>query len=88
MIALQIYCTVGNEEQASHLANTFGITSNHILKFTNLSFVNEIKIATHDRGVDIVLTNSTADLLGDSLRSLANGGKVSLVVQSRNVYQG
>ncbi|KAK5055906.1 hypothetical protein LTR84_012456 [Exophiala bonariae] len=75
-IGAEVYCTVDNDEEASHLQKITGFTSDRVFKSTNLLLAKEIKTATRDRGVDIVLNISAADHLEVSLRSLANGGKV------------
>ena len=74
--SVKIYATVGNEEKAEYLVETFGIPREHIFNSHDSSFVPDIMHATNGRGVDIVLNSLGGKLLHASWDCVASFGKM------------
>ncbi|WP_431165614.1 SDR family NAD(P)-dependent oxidoreductase [Tenacibaculum halocynthiae] len=71
MIGAEVYATAGNLEKRSYL-ESLGIK--HVFNSENLDFSNEIPKITEGKGVDVVLSSLTGEMLHQSLRVLAPYG--------------
>ncbi|GLB08452.1 type I Iterative Polyketide synthase (PKS) [Aspergillus tubingensis] len=76
MLGAVIYATVGNEEKAEYLVETFNIPREHIFNSHDNSFVPDVMHATNGRGVDIVLNSLGGKLLHASWECVASFGKM------------
>ena len=68
---VQIYATVGNEEKAQYLVDTFSIPRERIFYSRDNSFAIDLMRATNGRGVDIVLNSLAGKLLHASWECVA-----------------
>ncbi|CEO60924.1 hypothetical protein PMG11_05381 [Penicillium brasilianum] len=73
-LGVQIYATVGNQEKAQYLTETFGIRKEHIFDSRSTSFATNLLKRTRGRGVDLVLNSLAGDLLLASWECVAEGG--------------
>ncbi|THV53463.1 hypothetical protein BGAL_0050g00300 [Botrytis galanthina] len=71
----EIFTTVGSQEKREYLIKTFGIKPSHIFNSRDSSFLEGIRAATDDRGVDVILNSLTGDLLHDSWLACADFGR-------------
>lgn len=72
----QIYATVGNENKAQHLMDTYGIHRDHIFNSRDASFLQDLMRCTGNRGADVVLNSLGGNLLHTSWRCVAPYGKM------------
>lgn len=72
----QVYCTVGNDDEAEYLTATFNIPRNHIFTYKDAAFKPSLMKETNHRGVDVVLSPLSGDLLHASWQCIAKRGKV------------
>ncbi|KAL4940274.1 hypothetical protein BDV06DRAFT_230416 [Aspergillus oleicola] len=73
-IGATIYATVGSESKAQHLIDTFEIPRSHIFHSRDSSFHADLMRETNGRGVDIVLSSLSGELLRTSWDCVAAGG--------------
>ena len=73
---MKIYATVGSEEKAKYLVDTFGIRRDHIFNSRDSSFEHDVLRITEGRGVDLVLNSLAGELLHASWRCVAKFGKM------------
>lgn len=76
MIGADIFCTVGNEEKAKYLEDTWGIPRHRVFNSRDLSFQDSVLKATGARGVDLVLNSLSGELLHASWNCVAEFGKM------------
>ncbi|KAF5665038.1 polyketide synthase [Fusarium denticulatum] len=76
MAGAEIYATVGNEEKAKYLVNTFGLPRSHIFSSRDAGFVEGLKKETNGRGVDLCLNSLSGELLHATWRCVAEFGKL------------
>ncbi|GLA83996.1 putative PKS/NRPS-like protein biosynthetic cluster [Aspergillus tubingensis] len=76
MLGAEIYASVGSEEKALHLVNTFHIPRHRIFNSRDSSFLPGILRETGGRGVDIVLNSLAGELLHASWSCVAEFGKM------------
>ncbi|KAJ5662751.1 hypothetical protein N7462_011677 [Penicillium macrosclerotiorum] len=74
MLGVQIFATVGNQEKAQYLIETFGIRKEHIFDSRSTSFAPNLLKRTRGQGVDLVLNSLAGDLLLASWECVAEGG--------------
>jgi len=70
----KIFCTVGSPAKIEYLVDTFGIARDHIFNSRDTSFLHNIKAATKNRGVDVVLNSLSGELLHASWECVAEFG--------------
>ena len=75
MIGAEIYATVGNDQKKEHLVTTYGLLTDQIFSSRNPHFGDQIRRATDERGVDVVLNSLGGDHLRASWESLAHFGR-------------
>ncbi|CAG8961993.1 hypothetical protein HYFRA_00014100 [Hymenoscyphus fraxineus] len=71
-----IYVSVGTEEKAKYLMDTFDIPRTHIFNSRDSSFITGVMRETNGRGVDLVLNSLSGDLLHTSWKCVAAYGKM------------
>ncbi|KAI9740047.1 MAG: polyketide synthase [Claussenomyces sp. TS43310] len=71
----EIYTTVGSSSKKRLLTELYGIPPEHILNSRDLSFAEEIKRLTNNRGVDVVLNSLAGDALVASWECIAPFGR-------------
>ncbi|KAF7631618.1 hypothetical protein AFLA_012472 [Aspergillus flavus NRRL3357] len=76
MVGANIYATVGNENKAQHLMDTYGIHRDHIFNSRDASFLQDLMRCTGNRGADVVLNSLGGNLLHTSWRCVAPYGKM------------
>lgn len=86
--AIQIYCTVGNEEKVEFLTQNFGIPRDHIFHSRDVSFQSAVSQATKRRGVDVVLNSLSGELLHASWQCVAEFGTFVEIGRRDFVGQG
>lgn len=64
MCGAEVFATVGSDQKAEFLADTYGLNRERVFNSRDLSFVREVRHATRGRGVDVVLNS----LAGNALR--------------------
>jgi NADPH:quinone reductase-like Zn-dependent oxidoreductase len=69
-----VYATVGSDEKARYLMDTFGMPRNHMFHSRDASFVNQVQAATQGTGVDLVLNSLSGELLHATWRCVAEFG--------------
>ncbi|KAF3491768.1 uncharacterized protein GIQ15_01285 [Arthroderma uncinatum] len=72
----KIYATVGSEEKAQYLVETFSIPRNQIFHSRDSSFLPGLMRETNGRGVDVVLNSLAGKLLRVSWECVAPFGKM------------
>ncbi|KFZ23643.1 hypothetical protein V502_01879 [Pseudogymnoascus sp. VKM F-4520 (FW-2644)] len=75
-IRAKIYVTVGSEEKAQYLMETFGIPRSSIFNSRDKSFRRDLMRETLNRGVDVVLNSLSGELLHESWKCVAEYGKM------------
>jgi len=75
-IGAELFVTVGTGEKRDFLKSTFGLTDDHIFNSRNTDFASDVLAATNGRGIDVVLNSLTGDMLDESFRLLADGGRM------------
>lgn len=81
-LGLEIFATAGSDEKRAFL-KAMGIR--HVMDSRTLDFVDEVKVATNGRGVDIVLNSLTGDAIVKGLEILAPYGRF-LELGKRDIY--
>ncbi|KAL8791806.1 MAG: hypothetical protein Q9195_005615 [Heterodermia aff. obscurata] len=74
-LKVDVYATVGNEEEKTLLSETYGISEDNIFLDNTSSFGEDIKALTAGRGVDVILNLLRGDALQISLECLAPFGR-------------
>lgn len=74
MLGANIYVTVGSEEKAQFLMETFNIPRNRIFHSRDDSFVDGIMQETKGKGVDVVLNSLSGELLHATWTCVAEYG--------------
>ena len=74
-LGAEIFITVGTDDKATYLSETFGINPSHIFSSRDTSFLSGVMKATNNRGVDVVLNSLTGDKLHASLECCAEFGR-------------
>ena len=75
MIGADIYATVGNESKKEHLIAVYGLRSDRIFSSRCSDFGQEIREATNQLGIDVVLNSVDGELLRISWENLAKFGR-------------
>ena len=75
MIRADIYATVGSETKKEHLVSVYGIRNDRIFSSRSPHFGQQIREATNQIGVDVVLNSLGGELLRVSWESLAKFGR-------------
>lgn len=75
-VGATIYVSVGTEEKAKYLMDTFDIPRHHIFNSRDSSFITGVMRETNGRGVDMVLNSLSGDLLHTSWKCVAEYGKM------------
>jgi NADPH:quinone reductase-like Zn-dependent oxidoreductase len=70
----QIYVTVGSEEKRLFLQEKLNIPASHIFSSRNTDFADAMLASTNGRGVDVILSSLTGELLDETWRICADGG--------------
>ncbi|KAL4933195.1 acyl transferase domain-containing protein [Aspergillus undulatus] len=73
-IGATIYATVGSEAKVQYLIDTFDIPRSHIFNSRDSSFLSGLMRETNGRGVDIVLSSLSGELLRTSWECVSLGG--------------
>ena len=75
-IGAEIYVTVGTEEKRQFLHENYKIPFKRMFSSRTTDFASEIMAATKGRGIDVILNSLTGELLDESWRICADGGKM------------
>ncbi|KAI1743074.1 polyketide synthase-like protein [Xylaria scruposa] len=70
-----VYTTAGSEERRMYLIEKIGIPASHVFSSRDDSFFDSFKLATKNRGVDVIINSLTGDLMHASWRCLAPFGR-------------
>ncbi len=73
---VQIFVTVGNDEKARYLMETFHIPRCCIFHSRDTSFLADVMRETGNRGVDLVLNSLSGELLHASWQCVAEFGRM------------
>ncbi|KAG5978870.1 Type I Iterative PKS [Claviceps digitariae] len=76
MMGAKIYATVGREDKADHLVQTYGLPRSHIFNSRDASFEEGLMRETGGRGVDLALNSLSGPLLHATWRCVAEFGKL------------
>ncbi|KAE8154183.1 polyketide synthase [Aspergillus avenaceus] len=76
LIGAEIFATVSSEDKIQHLTEILKIPRNHIFDSRSTSFLQGIRKATNNKGVDIVLNSLSGELLHASWKCVAPFGKL------------
>lgn len=76
MIGAEVYATVGSEEKAKYLMETFGLPRNRIFHSRDASFVDGLMRETNGKGADLVLNSLSGELLHAAWHCVAEFGKL------------
>ncbi|PGH10329.1 hypothetical protein GX51_00086 [Blastomyces parvus] len=76
MVDAEIYATVGSEEKAQYLMDTFGLPAQRIFRSRDTSFVEGVLRETNGKGVDLALNSLSGELLHATWSCIAEFGKV------------
>lgn len=71
----QIFVTVGSKQKQEFITRTYGIPPERIFSSRSMSFAQNIKRATHGKGVDVVLNSLAGPLLQESWQCMAPFGR-------------
>lgn len=66
-----VCCTVGSPEKKDHIMRLYNIPETHIFSSRSTTFADALLIATHMKGVDVILNSLSGDLLRSSWECLA-----------------
>ncbi|TLD29263.1 hypothetical protein PspLS_03907 [Pyricularia sp. CBS 133598] len=83
----EIFATVSSQQKVDYLIKTFGIPGDHIFQSRDDSFATDLKRATCNRGVDIVLNTVSGELLHASWDCVAEFGKM-IELGKRDIVDG
>lgn len=75
MVGADIFVTVSNQEKKKFLMQRYNIREDHIFYSRDTSFGNEIRNATSNEGVDVVLNSLAGDLLRETWECIAPFGR-------------
>lgn len=75
-IGAEIFVTVGTEEKRQFLHEKHNIPFEQMFSSRSVDFAREIMAATDDKGIDVILNSLTGELLDESWRICADGGKM------------
>lgn len=75
-IGAEIFVTVGTEDKRQFLHENHNIPFEHMFSSRSTDFAGEIMAATRDKGIDVILNSLTGELLDESWRICADGGKM------------
>ena len=75
-IGAEIFVTVGTEDKRQFLHEHHNIPFERMFSSRSTDFAREIMAATDDRGIDVILNSLTGELLDESWRICADGGKM------------
>ena len=75
VIGADIYATVGSDSKKEHLMNVYGLTQDRIFSSRSPYFSQQVRDATKQRGVDVILNSLGGELLRASWESLAKFGR-------------
>ncbi|KAL4863050.1 hypothetical protein BDV12DRAFT_189962 [Aspergillus spectabilis] len=76
MTGAEIFCTVGSDEGVEYLVTSSNIPRSHIFYSADTSFVPALMNVTKNRGVDVVLSSLSGELLHGSWKCVASRGKM------------
>lgn len=79
-----VYVTAGTEAKRDFLAKAYNLPSDRIFSSRSRAFAEEIKQATNNQGIEVIVNSLTGDLLDASWRLCANGG-VFLEIGKRDI---
>ena len=75
-IGAEIFVTVGTEDKRQFLHKRHNIPFERIFASRSTDFAREIMAATGNKGIDVILNSLTSELLDESWRICADGGKM------------
>lgn len=75
-VGAEIYVTVGTEDKRQFLHENHNIPFERMFSSRSTDFAREIMAATGNRGIDVILNSLTGELLDESWRICADGGKM------------
>ena len=75
-IGAEIFVTVGTEDKRQFLYERHHIPFERMFSSRSTDFAREIMAATGGRGIDVILNSLTSELLDESWRICADGGKM------------
>ena len=76
-IGAEAFVTVGTEEKRQFLHKRHNIPFERIFSSRSTDFAREIMAATGNKGIDVILNSLTSELLDESWRTCADGGKMA-----------
>lgn len=85
MVGAKIFATVGSQEKASYLMETFGIPRSQIFDSHSSAFTDDVLAATSGRGVDIALNSLAGELLHATWKCIAPFGAM-IEIGKRDLY--
>lgn len=74
-IGAEIYATVGHETKKEHLVAVYGLRDDRIFSSRSPNFGQQVREATNQMGIDVVLNSLGGELLRVSWESLAKFGR-------------
>ncbi|KAI1873220.1 uncharacterized protein JN550_003473 [Neoarthrinium moseri] len=74
MVGAEIYTTVGSDQKAQYLTDTFGIPRSRIFSSRSPSFLVDLMRETKGKGVDLALNSLSGDLLHATWRCIGKWG--------------
>ncbi|KAH7400779.1 hypothetical protein DE146DRAFT_653958 [Phaeosphaeria sp. MPI-PUGE-AT-0046c] len=74
MMGAEIYCTVGTQDKAQYLIDTYRIPRTRIFDSRSTSFLPALMRTTNNKGVDLVLNSLSGELLHASWKCVAPFG--------------
>ncbi|KAF2814498.1 polyketide synthase [Mytilinidion resinicola] len=75
-IGAKIFVTVGSEEKAAYLVESYNLPRNRIFDSRDSSFADALRRETDGKGVDLVLNSLSGELLHATWRTVAEFGKL------------
>ncbi len=75
-IGAEIFVTVGTQDKRQFLYENHNIPFERMFSSRSTDFAREIMAATGGRGIDVILNSLTGELLDESWRICADGGKM------------
>lgn len=75
VVGAEIYATVGHETKKEHLITEYGLRRDRIFSSRSPEFGQQVREATNQRGVDVVLNSLGGELLRIGWESLAKFGR-------------
>lgn len=74
LLGATVYTTVGSDQKAQYLMDTFGLPRDRIFNSRDASFVDDLLRATGGRGVDVALNSLAGELLHATWKCVAPWG--------------